>query len=72
MSGIEIYGYISMIVVVASCLMNDVMKLRVGNLIGCAMFVLYGVLMNAMPVVIMNLIIIVIHAYHIHKIWKSK
>jgi hypothetical protein len=72
MSGIEIYGYVSMLVVIASCLMKDVLKLRVGNLIGCAMFVAYGLMLDAMPVVVMNVIIIIIHAYHIFKIWTSK
>jgi Flp pilus assembly protein protease CpaA len=72
MSGVEIYGYLSMLVVVASCLMKDVLKLRIGNLIGCVMFVAYGIMKDAMPVVVMNVIIIAIHGYYIAKIWKSK
>lgn len=72
MSSVEIYGYISMLVVIFSCLTKDVLRLRIFNLIGCAMFVVYGFLLNAMPVIIMNVIIIGIHSYHIYKIWKSK
>ena len=72
MTNIEIYGYISMAVVLISCLVKDIKSLRIWNLLGCAMFVVYGYLIDSMPTVIMNVVIIFIHLYHLRIIWKSK
>lgn len=64
---IEIWGYISMFVVVFSMLQKDVKKLRVINTISCAMFVLYGVLIGAYPIVILNSIVIVINLWRLFR-----
>jgi len=72
MSAIELYGYVAMAVVIISCMSKDVLKLRIGNLVGCVMFIAYGIMIGAKPVVIMNVIITLIHVYSIWKIWKSK
>lgn len=58
-----------MCVVIFSCLLKDVKWLRFWNIIGCALFVAYGLMIGSTPTVIMNIIIILIHGYHI---WKLK
>ena len=68
MNGIEIWGYISMIVVIISMLQKNVEKLRIINTISCAMFVVYGVLIGAYPVILLNSIIIVINLYKLFKV----
>jgi hypothetical protein len=67
MQPIEIWGYISMIVVVVSMLMKNIKKLRLLNTVACSMFVIYGVVLNAYPIVIMNLIVIGINIFRLIK-----
>jgi len=64
---IEIWGYLSMIVVLSSMLMKDIKKLRVVNTISCCMFVIYGIVLGAYPIVIMNILVIVINLYRLIK-----
>lgn len=64
---IEIWGYISMIVVLISVLMKDIKKLRMINTISCIMFVIYGVALGAYPIVIMNSLVIVINIWRLYK-----
>jgi len=67
MQPIEIWGYISMIVVVVSMLMKNIKKLRLLNTVACSMFVIYGFVLNAYPIVIMNLIVIGINIFRLIK-----
>lgn len=67
MTSIEIWGYISMIVVVISMMMKDIKWLRIINSISCAMFIVYGLLIVSYPVVILNSIVILINVYKIFK-----
>lgn len=64
---IEVYGYISMIVVVISMLQKNVKKLRIINTISCLMFVIYGILIGAYPIVILNSIVIGINLFRLSK-----
>lgn len=58
---LEAWGYLSMILVLISMLMNDIRNLRIINSIACSMFIIYGYFHNAYPLVLMNTIIIVIN-----------
>lgn len=58
---LEIWGYLSMLVVLLSMVMDDVKKLRIINSIACSMFVVYGYFHGAYPVVLMNTIVIIIN-----------
>ena len=64
---IELWGYLSMIVVLISTAMKDMKKLRLTNIIGCLMFIVYGSFKGATPVVIMNIVVILIHLWHLFK-----
>lgn len=67
MTPIEIFGYLSMVVVLISMLMGDIKKLRIVNCIACAMFVIYGFVLGAYPIVIMNILVIAINLYKLSK-----
>ena len=56
-----------MIVVLISIIIDNPFKFRIVNSISCAMFVTYGLLIGAYPVVIMKGIIIFIHLYKLIK-----
>ncbi|MDA3730212.1 YgjV family protein [Niameybacter massiliensis] len=69
---IEWIGYAASVGIVISLLMTNMVKLRVINSIGCVLFVIYGVLVGAYPVVISNAAIVVINAYQLYKLSKEK
>jgi len=64
---VEIWGYISMIVVVISMLMKDMKWLRILNSISCAMFILYGCFLGAYPIILLNSIVILINLWRVYK-----
>ena len=59
-------GYAAMVVLLISFMMKNVRKLRIINTLGCALFVLYGVLLStSWPIVISNVAIICINFYYL-------
>lgn len=69
---IEIFGYVATIIVAISFLMKDVVKLRLVNSVGCLCFVIYGILIGAIPVAVLNALIVAINAYYIIMSFKEK
>lgn len=69
---IEVFGYLAMIVCLISVLMKDIKKLRTINIISCAMFVIYGLVISSYPIVIMNFVVIIIHLYNLYKLKNGK
>ncbi len=66
MSHLELFGYLSMIIVLISMTLRDMVTLRVVNTIGCAMFVVYGFFLGSYPVQVMNILVIMINIYYIY------
>jgi len=64
---VEIWGYISMVVVLISMLMKNMKKLRIINSISCAMFIIYGVILGAYPIVLLNVLVICINVFRLIK-----
>ena len=64
---LEIWGYLSMVVVLLSMLMKDMKWLRITNSIACAMFIIYGYYHQTYPVVIMNILVILINLIRLRK-----
>ena len=59
-------GYAAMVVLLISFMMKNVRKLRIINTLGCALFVLYGVLLStSWPIVISNVAIICINFFYL-------
>jgi hypothetical protein len=72
LSGYEIIGYIASILVAVSLMMSSILKLRVVNLIGAAFFTVYGLLIGAYPIVVVNFIIVLIDLYYLYEIYAAK
>lgn len=72
MNYIEIIGYLAMVTVSCSFLLKDVIKLRFVNAIGCSLFIIYGFLTNAYPVIGLNIFVVSINSYYILKTLKKK
>ena len=69
---LEIFGYIGTITVLLSMMMTSVVKLRVFNLVGSVISMIYAFLSGAFPVVFLNLGLILINAYQLILLGKTK
>lgn len=69
---IEWIGYAASIFIVISLTMTSIIKLRIINSIGCALFVVYGFMVGAYPVALSNFIIIIINIYNLYNLRKLK
>lgn len=67
---VEWIGYLASIFIVISLMMTSVVKLRIINTVGCILFVIYGVIVGAYPVVISNSIIVFINLYRLYQVKK--
>jgi len=67
----EIIGYAASVIVAVSLMMNKIVKLRIVNLIGAAIFSLYGILIGSIPVAAMNGFIVLINIYYLSKIYRD-
>ncbi len=62
----ELFGYLAMIFLVVSFLPKQVRKVRLINLIACALFIVYGVLLGfKWPLIISNAVVCLIQIYHL-------
>ena len=64
----ELVGYTASAAIVASLTMKSILRLRLIGLVGSACFLVYGVLIDAVPIVITNVVIISIHVYYLRKL----
>lgn len=64
---IEILGYVGLVLVLISFMMKDMIKLRILNSIACAVFVVYGLAHDTIPIVIMNILVIIINVFYVVK-----
>ena len=63
-------GYAASAAVLSSFLMKEITKLRLVNMVGCVLFVIYGTMLNmALPIIIPNTAIFFIQIYYL---WKGK
>lgn len=68
----EWVGYLASVVIAISLMMSNIKKLRWWNLIGAALFVVYGLAIDAIPVALVNFFIVFIDAYYLRKIYKEQ
>jgi len=65
---VEVIGYLASIIVLCSFTMKDVKKLRMVNMVGCLLFVIYGFMMSTLriglPIIITNAAIMGINMYY--------
>ena len=69
---LELLGYIASILVAISLMMSSLLKLRLINLVGAFFFVVYGLLIGAIPVAVVNGIIILVNLYFLYQMYSSQ
>jgi hypothetical protein len=68
----EVIGYAGSALIVLSLMMHSVLRLRWINLVGAAIFTVYGVLIAAPPVWVVNAAIVVIDIYHLTQLKSDR
>ena len=68
-TGTEYVGYLASFMVLLSFTMKDVKKLRMVNMTGCVLFIIYGFLMPTLriglPIIIANVAILAVNIYYL-------
>ncbi|MBN1112107.1 MAG: YgjV family protein [Bacteroidales bacterium] len=65
----EWIGYMASVTVAVSLVMSSIVKLRWYNLLGAILFTIYGIIIGAWPVAVVNGFIIVIDIYYLVKMY---
>ena len=63
----ELIGLAATLFVLISFVMKETRKIRLVNIVGAALFVVYGVLIGAFSTWLLNAVLIVIHIYYLKK-----
>ena len=66
----EIIGITATLFVLLSFLMKDIRKVRIVNIIGAMLFVIYGALINSLSTWLLNGVLIMVHIYYLIKMQK--
>ena len=69
---LEIFGYIGTALVLVSFLMHDIKWLRAVNMAGGAISLIYAIIMNTMPVVVLNGSLIMINGIQLARILRRE
>lgn len=68
----QIIGYTGSVLVAVSLMMKNILHLRRVNLIGASVFALYGFLVGAYPVFLLNSFISIVDVYYLYEMSKKK
>lgn len=69
---IEAIGYLGSALVVISMLMTSVVRLRVVNTVGSAIFMCYALIIGSYPTALMNLFLIAINIYQLIRLFRDQ
>ena len=69
MTIVNIIGYAASLFIVLSFLIKDhLLYIRLTNLVGCALFVIYGYFIHSIPVILPNAFLVVVQVVYI---WRE-
>ena len=69
---VEWIGYVASVLVLISLSLSSILRLRIFNLFGSGIFSFYGFYIGALPVGIMNFIIVLANIYYLRQLFFSK
>lgn len=67
MAHVEWIGYTASVLIVISMMMSSIIKLRIINMLGAAAFSAYGFIIGAVPVGLLNGIVVLVNLYHLYR-----
>lgn len=68
----EVIGYVASALVAVSLMMTSILKLRLINLVGSTCFTIYGLLIGAYPVAVVNFLIVLINLYYLYDAYHTR
>ncbi|MFK8275246.1 SemiSWEET family transporter [Capnocytophaga cynodegmi] len=70
---IDLIGYVASFFVVLSFLIKDnILYIRFTNLVGCILFVIYGFLIDSIPIILPNAFLVFVQVFYILKKRKQE
>ncbi len=72
LSSLELFGYFASVLIVISLMMKSLVKLRWINLFGAGSMAVYGLLIKAYPVAILNGLIVGIDIFYLYQMFSAK
>ncbi len=69
---VVLVGYLASAFLAYSLVVNNALKFRYLNILGCLSFIIYGLLISAFPVILANSILLLINIYQLIKLYKAK
>lgn len=69
---LELIGYAASIVIGVSMMMSSIVRLRIINLFGSSTFVVYGILIGAYPVAVLNSFVVVVNVIFLTRLLRTK
>ena len=68
----EITGYLASGIIALSMTMSSIVRFRWINLVGASTFAIYGILIGALPVALLNGFIVMVDIYYLLRIYGKK
>lgn len=68
----ELVGYAGSILVAISLMMKSILRLRIISMAGAVLFITYGLLVGALPIVFLNGLILFINLYNLVRMLRQK
>ena len=69
---IALVGYLASLLLAISLIINNDLKFRWLNTFGCLSFIIYGILINAFPIILTNSILLLINLFYLVKIYRTE
>ena len=68
----SLLGYAASVLLAISLLVTNDLKFRWLNILGCTCFIVYGIVIHAIPVMVTNAILFLINGYYLIKLYRAK
>lgn len=69
---LELLGYIASGLIVIAMMMSSILWLRMINMVGAAAFAVYGSLIHAYPVALLNSFVVVVNIFYLTRLLRTK
>lgn len=69
---LELLGYTASVLIAIAMTMSSILRLRLINMTGAAAFAIYGTLIHAYPVAILNGFIVIVNSYYLTRMLRAK
>jgi hypothetical protein len=67
----EIMGYLASVLLAISLVVNNDLKFRWVNMFGCMSFIVYGIMINQIPIILTNSMLLLINLFYLVKIYRT-